>query len=94
METYSLGDIDLGAKFKLYDGSLGVLSAQTMVKIPEAYHKNDPLPVGNGQYDFEARLLYGRSLYPRRGFSNTLRKKQWGLDMGKRDGLGSSDNLE
>ncbi|MDP2725771.1 MAG: hypothetical protein Q8O44_05795 [Syntrophales bacterium] len=64
METYSPGNIDLGAKFRLYEGSLGVLSAQTMVKIPEAYDKNDPLPVGNGQYDFEARLLYGRSLYP------------------------------
>jgi hypothetical protein len=64
METYRLGDIDLGAKFKLYDGSLGVISGQTMVKIPEAYNKNDALPVGNGQYDFEARLLYGRSLYP------------------------------
>jgi len=64
METYSLGDIDLGVKFKLYEGSLGVAAAQTMVKIPEAYDKDDPLPMGNGQYDFEARLLYGRSLYP------------------------------
>ena len=64
METYRVGDIDLGLKFKLYDGSLGVIASQTMVKIPEAYNKNDALPVGNGQYDFEARLLYGRSLYP------------------------------
>ena len=41
-----------------------VIAAQTLVKIPEAYNKNDALPVGNGQYDFEVRLLYGRSLYP------------------------------
>lgn len=64
METYGAGDIDLGIKTKCYDGKAGVLSLQALAKIPAAYDENDPLPIGNGQYDFEARLLYGRSLYP------------------------------
>ena len=62
--TYGVGDIDLAAKIKLYDGHLGVISTQGLVKIPEAYRRSDPLPLGNGQYDVELRLLYGRSLYP------------------------------
>ncbi|MFZ5572345.1 MAG: hypothetical protein ACOZF0_18245 [Thermodesulfobacteriota bacterium] len=63
-ETHSLGDIDLGMKWKALEGRAGVLSAQGMVKIPDFYDEDAPLPVGNGQYDLEARLLYGRSLYP------------------------------
>lgn len=62
--TYGIGDIDLGLKYKLAEGKWGVLSAQGLVKIPEAYDKNDKLPLGNGQYDLETRLLYGRSLWP------------------------------
>lgn len=62
--TYGIGDIDLGLKYKLAEGKWGVLSAQALAKIPEAYDKNDKLPLGNGQYDIEARLLYGRSLWP------------------------------
>lgn len=62
--TYGIGDIDLGLKYKLAEGKWGVLSAQALAKIPEAYDKNDKLPLGNGQYDVEARLLYGRSLWP------------------------------
>jgi protein XagA len=34
-----------------------------LVKIPGSYDKNDALPLGNGQFDTELRLLYGRSLY-------------------------------
>ena len=81
METYSAGDIDLGIKSKLYDGRVGVVSAQVLVKIPEAYDKNDPLPIGNGQYDFEARLLYGRSLYPfMPGYVNLEFGYRWRLE--------------
>jgi hypothetical protein len=46
-------------------GHGGVFSAQALVKIPEAYDEDDDVPLGNGQYDYEARLLYGQSLYPR-----------------------------
>ncbi|MFH0725476.1 MAG: hypothetical protein V2B19_03850 [Pseudomonadota bacterium] len=63
-ETYGLGDIDLALKWKALEGNLGVLSAQTLVKIPDAYDKDELLPLGNGQYDLELRVLYGRSLYP------------------------------
>jgi hypothetical protein len=62
---YGIGDVDLGMKYKLLDSEkIGIVSTQLLVKIPGPYDKNDPLPLGNGQYDLEARLLYGRSLYP------------------------------
>jgi len=60
-----LGDVDLGLRYKLLDSDkIGIVSSQLLVKIPGAYSKNDALPLGNGQYDTELRLLYGRSLYP------------------------------
>lgn len=62
--TWGVGDIDVAARFKLAEGKAGVLSAQALVKIPNAYDKNDDLPLGNGQIDVEAKLLYGRSLWP------------------------------
>jgi hypothetical protein len=62
---YGLGDVDLGTRYKLLDSDrFGIVSSQLLVKIPGAYSKNDALPLGNGQYDTELRLLYGRSLYP------------------------------
>jgi hypothetical protein len=63
-ETWGIGDIDVGAKFKIAESSWGILSTQTLVKIPGLYDDNDDLPLGNGQIDFEIRMLYGRSLYP------------------------------
>lgn len=60
-----LGDVDLGLRYKLLDSDkFGIVSTQFQIKIPGAYSKNDALPLGNGQYDTELRLLYGRSLYP------------------------------
>jgi len=59
-----LGDVDLGLRYKLLDGSAGIFSTQLLVKVPGAYGKGDALPLGNGQFDTELRLLYGRSLYP------------------------------
>ena len=62
---YGLGDVDLGLRYKLLDSDkIGIVSTQLLVKIPGAYGKNDPLPLGNSQFDTELRLLYGRSLYP------------------------------
>lgn len=62
--TWGLGDIDLGLRRRLLDSDLGVFAVQALVKIPEAYDEGDYLPLGNGQYDVEGKLLYGRSLYP------------------------------
>ncbi len=60
-----LGDVDLGLRYKLLDSEkIGIVSSQLLVKIPGPYGKNDALPLGNGQFDTELRLLYGRSLYP------------------------------
>lgn len=61
---YGLGDVDLGLRYKLLDCTAGIVSTQLLVKIPGSYDKNDPLPLGNDQFDTELRLLYGRSLYP------------------------------
>lgn len=62
--TYGLGDIDLAMKVKVLEGKAGILSAQGLVKIPEAYDRNDRVPLGNGQYDLELKFLYGLSLWP------------------------------
>lgn len=66
METrgHGLGDVDLGVRYKILDRPAGIVSTQLLMKIPGPYGRNDPLPLGNGQFDAEARLLYGRSLYP------------------------------
>lgn len=63
--TTAVGDIDVGLRYNLYNGDKGVFSLQGLVKIPEAYDENDTPPVGNGQYDVEVRVLYGKSLYPK-----------------------------
>ena len=63
IESYGAGDIDLGLKYKWYDGKAGVMALQSIVKIP-AYDEDDTLPLGNGQVDLDLRLLWGRSLYP------------------------------
>jgi hypothetical protein len=63
--TTAVGDIDVGVRYNLLNNDKGVFSLQGLVKIPEAYDENDIPPVGNGQYDFEVRALYGKSLYPK-----------------------------
>lgn len=60
--SYGLGDLDLGLKYQLLKLPGGALSLQGLVKIPELYDENDRLPLGNGQYDSELRLLFGQSL--------------------------------
>ena len=63
-KTWGIGDIDLGAKTEVMKLAGGVLSTQGLIKIPWTYDSGDTLPLGNGQVDFELRMLYGRSLYP------------------------------
>lgn len=78
MKTYGLGDVDLGLKYRLMQFGGGVLAIQGLVKIPELYDENDSLPLGNGQYDVEARLLFGHSLaYLFPGYCNVEFGYRW-----------------
>lgn len=56
-------DIEVGLRKRLIDGPT-IVSTSFLVKVPYLYDKNDELPLGNGQTDYEARILVGRSLYP------------------------------
>lgn len=47
-----------------------VLSSQVGVKIPLGYDANSRPPLGDGQVDYEARLLAGKSFYPFAGYGN------------------------
>jgi len=62
--TNGFSDLDLALKYRVFSRSGGVFAIQGLIKIPEAYDKNDAVPLGNSQYDYELRLLYGQSLYP------------------------------
>jgi len=55
-----ISDIDLGLRYRLIDGPL-VVSVQGLIKAPYLYDKDAELPIGNGQEDFEGRLLFGKS---------------------------------
>lgn len=57
-------DLDVSAKYRILETRGGAFSLQGLVKIPETYDEKDAVPMGNGQYDTEIRLLFGQSLYP------------------------------
>lgn len=56
-------DVELGFRKNLINGPT-VISTSFLVKLPYLYDEHDELPRGNGQTDYEARILLGRSLYP------------------------------
>ena len=55
-----VGDIDLGLKYRLVDGPV-IVSVQGLFKAPYLYSDDSELPLGNGQEDFEGKLLFGKS---------------------------------
>lgn len=61
-ESDGVGDIDLGLRQRLYIDGNSVVSASVLFKAPYAYSRADAVPLGNGQNDLEARVLFGRSL--------------------------------
>jgi hypothetical protein len=67
-ETWGIGDQEYGLRYNLFNEDWGVFSIQGLVKVPDLNDddngEND-LPLGNDQVDYELRLLYGRSLYPK-----------------------------
>jgi protein XagA len=63
-DAKGMGDVDLGVRCRLYSSDIEVFAVQGLIKVPEFYDEDDALPLGNGQYDYEMRLLFGRSLWP------------------------------
>jgi len=55
-----VGDIDIGLKYRLVDGPV-IVSVQGLFKAPYLYDEDSELPLGNGQEDFEGKLLFGKS---------------------------------
>jgi len=81
IQTQGMGDVDLGLRYRLYSGDAGIFSLQGLTKTPEFYDKDDALPLGNGQNDYELRLLYGRSLSPFiPGYMNLEAGYRWRVD--------------
>lgn len=55
-----VGDIDVGLRYRLIDGPV-IVSVQGLFKAPYLYSEDSDLPLGNGQEDFEGKLLFGKS---------------------------------
>ena len=55
-----VGDIDLGLKYRLINGPV-IVSVQGLFKAPYLYDQDSELPLGNGQEDFEGKVLFGKS---------------------------------
>ena len=64
IESRGIADLDLAVRARLFAGRSGVASLQLLTKVPTGYETDVPLPLGNGEVEWEARLLYGRSLSP------------------------------
>ena len=56
-----VGDVDLGLRYNFYNDDF-VFSGQFLFKAPYLYDQDADLPLGNGQEDFEFRLLFGKTL--------------------------------
>ena len=61
--TWGLGDVQMGLKYQLGDGSL-VFSPAIALKIPTGYDASYVPALGTGDPDMAIRLLSGLSLYP------------------------------
>ena len=55
-----VGDIDIGLRYRLIDGPV-IVSVQGLFKAPYLYDEDSELPLGNGQEDFEGKVLFGKS---------------------------------
>lgn len=58
-----VGDVDVGLRYRLIDGPV-IVSVQGLFKAPYLYSEDAELPLGNGQEDFEGKLLFGKSFGP------------------------------
>ena len=55
-----ISDIDVGLRYRVIDGPV-IVSVQGLFKAPYLYDEDSELPLGNGQEDFEGKLLLGKS---------------------------------
>jgi len=55
------GDTELGVRYQWFSDSY-VLSSSLLFKTPSLYDEHDELPRGNGQEDYEFKMLLGKSL--------------------------------
>ena len=55
------GDTELGIRYQWFSDTY-VLSSSWLFKTPALYDKDDELPRGNGQEDYEFKMLFGKSL--------------------------------
>ncbi len=60
-ESFGVGDVELGLR-KQWVSDPFVLSTSFTFKAPYFYDENAALPRGNGQEDYELRILFGKSL--------------------------------
>jgi len=58
-----VGDVELGLRYRLIDGPV-VVSLQGLFKAPYLYSEDAELPLGNGQEDYEGKILFGSSFGP------------------------------
>lgn len=64
VDSKGLGDVDVALRARLASGAAGVLAAQFLTKFPSGYETDVSLPLGNGRREYDARLLWGRGLFP------------------------------
>lgn len=60
-ESSGFGDMEIGVRYQ-WQAKPFVLSTSLLAKLPYLYDETDSLPRGNGQNDYEFRVLIGRSL--------------------------------
>jgi len=58
-----IGDVELGLRYRLIDGPV-IVSLQGLFKAPYLYSEDAELPLGNGQEDYEGKILFGSSFGP------------------------------
>lgn len=72
--SQGIGDLEVGVKYNFLKNPI-VLSIQGLIKYGELYGSEDP-EIGDGQNDYEVRILAGKSLWPFPGYA--------GLEIGYR----------
>ena len=76
-ETTGLGDVGLGARYRLGTRGPWVLSAAGLLNLPTGYSHASRPPLGPGAVEAGAGLELGRSFYPRPGYATAALGYTW-----------------